>query len=156
MQYSIEIRNRFIQKQKTNTLLYTPLKSRGAYEQTRRYTINYSGNKKALKNFVREVLVDEVSEVVSSSLSPAMQNFQFYIDVSLKPGTLNLEKEYILNYYQQLQAPDFELQECTIAQRTYIKSESESGDLLPEPFIRDMVNPVIHTWNIQYGTSRTS
>jgi hypothetical protein len=126
-----------------DAMLYTPLKAGLTMKHSRIYHFDFEGDSAALMEFARAVLVDEVSQEMNVDSTPAVQGALFYIDYSMKPGALDLEKEAIMNYNRGRSGDAFVLQQLHIAQRIYIFG---SGDVetLSARFVKDIVNPAIH------------
>ena len=116
---------------------------------TRRYTFTIHGDHAALQHFVREVLADEVSDEIHEDEGPALTGFRFYIDYGLRTGCLDLEREYILRYYRELESPGFDIEDLVLSQRVYLTGEDSEPD--SHHFVKDLVNPVIHTWKVQHA-----
>ncbi len=150
MRHIVEILNRFQPDSDAGRLLYTPADTGMTCRTTRRYAFEYSGRKESLKRFIQTVLLDPVSEDLHESARPCLDEYEFYLDIALKPGLLDLEKEAIAQYVRDQQETDWMLKELSVRRRYYFLGP---GNIPPEPFIRDMVNPVIHTWNIVHGTA---
>ncbi len=149
MRKIVEIHNHFQPAKDASNLLYTPADHGMTYRETRRYSFQYSGSDSALLDFVQSVLVDPVSEDLHDGPSPCFKDYIFHLDLMLKPSLLDLEKEYIRNYVRDQAYTDWTLDELSVAHRYYFFGK---GDITPQRIARDMVNPVIHTWNIVYGT----
>jgi phosphoribosylformylglycinamidine (FGAM) synthase PurS component len=144
-QLQFEIVNRYAREKSCNELLYAPLESALRARETRGYRVEFSGEVSALRAFTHDVLADSVSETVSEGEQAALSGYRFYIDVSLKPGCLDLEKEYILRFYGELEKPGFTLENLTVFHRYYLLGD----DPVPsERFVKDLCNPVIHTWSV--------
>jgi hypothetical protein len=117
------------------------------YRETRRYTFTIDSGGEALDAFVRETLLDPVSQDLHAGGKPALQGFAFLLDYGMKAGALDLEKEAILAYYRNLEAPGFALTDLKVERRLYLFAESEKrAD--STVFIRDICNPAIHIWNV--------
>ncbi len=71
----------------------------------------------------------------------------FFLDYGMKPGALDLEKETIARYHGELEAPGFVLNSLKITQRVYVFGDGGS-QVSADRFVRDIVNPAIHTWNV--------
>lgn len=141
-QLQFEIVNRYAREKSCNELLYAPLDSALRARETRGYRFKFSGEVSALHAFTHDVLSDSVSETVSEGEQPALSGYCFYIDVSLKPGCLDLEKEYILRFYRELENPGFTLEDLTIFHRYYLIGD----DAVPsERFVKDLCNEAIQT-----------
>jgi hypothetical protein len=125
-----------------NKLVYSPLPAPHSFHATRRYTLEFEGGVSAVREFVGQTLVEEVSQEARFGESPALTGFTYIIDYGFKPGALDLEKEMILSYYRGLKDPGFTLLQLTITQRIYIFAEQPAAP--PEKFVRDIVNPAIH------------
>lgn len=148
MQLDFEILNTYAPKKSCNSLLYTPTTSTMTARQTRLYSLEVEGDADKARAFVRSVLADDVSDEVHEGPNPALSGYAFYLDVGLKPGCLDLEKEYILRFYRELEAPGFEVKSLTLRQRTYLM---DGNDVPAERFVHDIVNPVIHSWNVHHA-----
>lgn len=150
MRRIVEIHNRFQSDTDARHLLYAPVDTGMTYRTTRRYAFQYAGQKDALDRFIRTVLLDPVSEDLHDDARPRFEEFCFYLDISLKPGLLDLEKEAVTSYVRDQRESDWTLQDLSVGRRFYFMG---AGTTPPEQMIKDMVNPVIHTWNVVYGTS---
>lgn len=149
MRYTAEIVSRFDQERSCDALLYTPIEQKVVYRETRCYAIDYSGDPEALGRFAEKVLLDPVSESIHTGDGTALEEFSFFLDITLKPGLLDLEKEYLLGYYRGLADQPFEIIDLAITRRIYFFArKAEAG---PEPFVKDIVNPVIHTWTVNHA-----
>lgn len=125
-------------------LLYAPLPQPLKYRETQCYRIEHDGDAKALEAFVRKVLLDPISQELRSDGQPSVPNAAFVLEYGMKGGALDLEKETILNYYRSLPDPGFDLKKLTLRKRIYVTGEGAR----PEPFIRDVCNPAIHSWEV--------
>ena len=130
-------------------LLYVPPEKPLTYRQSRRYQLEIEGSEEAARQFIDEVLVDRVSHDLHLGESPALEGFVFHLDYGMKPTALDHEKETILAYHAELSDPGFTITDLKITTRIYIFDES--GAAGPDPFVRDIVNPAIHTWSIGNG-----
>lgn len=151
MSYRLEVLNRYAAERSCDALLYAPLSSVLTCRETRVYEIAFSGDGEALRAFARRVLVDDVTEEICEGADPAIPSFRFYIDIALKPGLLNLEKEYIMKYYRSSGPHPFAIDDLTIQRRVYVIGENDS--VAPTRFVKDMVNPVIHVWKVVDGNA---
>jgi hypothetical protein len=143
-----EISDRFLSAGDANGLLYEPLAGGLTYRRTRRYELEYEGEKTAMEAFVRKTLLDEVSQELHTGEDAALTGHGFALEYGMKPGALDLEKEAILSYYRGIPTPGFELKELRIRQRIYLfgGKGDESGR-----FVRDLCNAAIHQWNVLPG-----
>lgn len=140
-----EISDRFIEAGDANGLLYEPLDGGLTYRRTRRYEIEFEGEKADLEAFVRKTLLDEISQELHVGEAPALGDFSFALEYGMKPGALDLEKEAILSYHRGIASPGFELKELRIRQRLYLfGGEGDASDR----FVRDVCNAAIHHWNV--------
>jgi hypothetical protein len=143
-----EISDRFIEAGDANSLLYEPLAGGLTYRHTRRYELDYEGEKTAMEAFVRKTLLDEISQDLHAGEDAALKDYSFALEYGMKPGALDLEKEAILNYYRGISAPGFELKELRIRQRIYLFGGK--GDDSAR-FVRDICNAAIHQWKVLPG-----
>lgn len=150
MREFFEISDRFIEASDANGLLYEPLEGGFTYRRTRRYEIEFAGEKENLEAFVRKTLFDEISQELSEGAEPALSGASFILEYGMKPGALDLEKEAILTYFHGIAEPGFELKDLKIRQRLYVFG---GGGADPsDRFIRDICNGAIHHWNVIQGT----
>ena len=145
---TLEIQNKYAEESDPSSLLYAPLDVDLSYIETRCYELSIEGDEEAAKAFALKTLSDPYSQKVNWSTSPALSNYKFYLDIGMKANTLDLEKEYLLKYQRKLNNPGFSLTDCRIFRRIYILGDDEvSSDV----FVKDLVNPVIHTWDVQHA-----
>lgn len=130
-------------------LLYTPLPRALRSRQTRRYTVEYTGDTAALTAFLQKVLADPVSHTLHTGEAPALPGSSFHLDYGMKAGALDLEKETILAHHRSEPAP-FEIRSLRIHHRVYIFDPENQPDTaqFADRFVRDLVNPAIHTHKV--------
>jgi hypothetical protein len=138
-----EITNTFSSDKSVNSLLYTPVESPLRCRETRLYELECEGSADKVEGFVRQVLADPVSDRVHVGEAPALEGQRFLLDVWIKPGALDLEKEMILTFYRELPNPGFTLRKLRLVRRLYFFGET--GGLTSEAIIKDVVNPAIQT-----------
>ena len=137
-----------------NHLLYTPLARSLTARETRRYTVEYDGDGAALTAFLAKVLADRVSHELTTGDAPKFTGSSFILDYGMKGGALDLEKETILAHHRGDTNPPFTIQSLRINRRIYIFDPAKQADTpqLADRFVRDIVNPAIHTWKVTPGT----
>ena len=148
MQEIFEISDRYIEPGDADALLYEPLKGGATFRRTRRYEVEFDGDKKALESFIRKTLFDPVSQEFHEGEAPGLSGFAFALEYGMKPGALDLEKEAILTYFGGIDDPGFELKELRIRQRIYLFDCEKSEE---KRFIRDVCNAAIHNWSVIEG-----
>ncbi len=133
-----------------NRLLYTPLPRALTARETRRYTVDYEGDGEALTAFLKKVLADEVSHTLTTGEAPALEGSSFILDYGMKGGALDLEKETILAHHRGDTAAGFTIQSLKINRRLYVFDEAKDPGTpaYADRFVRDIVNPAIHTWKV--------
>lgn len=145
MRETYEISDRFIEAGDANHLLYEPLGSGLTFRRTRRYELEFEGERAAMEAFVRKTLFDEISQDLHEGEDAGLQGFTFFLDYGMKPGALDLEKEAILRYYSGITDPGFTLSSLKIRQRIYLfGGKTDESDR----FVRDICNAAIHQWNV--------
>ena len=145
MRETYEISDRFIEAGDANHLLYEPLSSGLTFRRTRRYELEFEGERAAMDAFVRKTLFDGISQDLHEGDAPGLSGFTFFLDYGMKPGALDLEKETILRYYAGITEPGFELKNLRIRQRIYLfGGKGDESDR----FVRDICNAAIHQWNV--------
>lgn len=152
MRLQAEVTGLFDQPGDANSLLYTPLSDSLTARHTRRYTLEYTGEEAALIAFLRKVLADPVSHALHTGGAPALTGYAFFIDYGMKSGALDHEKETILAHHRNpagggASPSTFQIQDLKIQQRIYLFGAGDSAKH-SERFVKDIVNPAIHTWQV--------
>ena len=145
MRETYEISDRFIGAGDANHLLYEPLSSGLTFRRTRRYELEFEGERTAMDAFVRKTLFDEISHDLHEGEEPGLSGFTFFLDYGMKPGALDLEKEAILRYYAGITESGFTLKNLKIRQRIYLFGGKVDES---DRFVRDICNAAIHQWNV--------
>jgi hypothetical protein len=145
-----EVTGRYDHAGDANRLLYTPLPRALTARETRRYTVDYDGDGEALTAFLAKVLADPVSHELTTGEAPKFTGSSFILDYGMKGGALDLEKETILAHHRGDAESAFTIQTLRINRRLYVFDERKSGETpqLADRFVRDIVNPAIHTWKV--------
>lgn len=146
MPFIAEVSARHARPKSCQGLLYAPLRDDLTYRQTQRYTFGFSGDDSALEAFIRKVLVDDVCQDLHLGGEPVHDGWAFHLDYGMKSGALDLEKETILNYHREVADGRFTIDSLKIDKRLYVFGEP--SETSTEPFIKDIVNPAIHTWSV--------
>lgn len=140
-----EILGKFDRESDCQKLLYAPLPHPLTHRETTLYRIDYEGDEASLTSFVGKVLLDPISQELREGSNSAFEKAAFILEYGMKGGALDLEKEMILSYYRSLPSPGFELQKLILRRRVYVFGEGAD----PAPFVRDICNPAIHTWEVR-------
>jgi hypothetical protein len=141
MTQTYEITGKFDSETDCNKLLYAPLAQALTYRETQCYVIDYEGDATALKAFVAKTLQDPISQDLHEGGHALFPKAKFVLEYGMKGGALDLEKEMIVQYYRTLENPTFTLNKLTLRKRVYVFGSQAD----PAPFVRDVVNPAIHT-----------
>jgi len=139
-----EILGKFDTESDCHKLLYAPHPLPLKYREGRVYKIDFEGDEAALTSFVQRVLIDSISQESRTGGQPAFEKAAFVLEYGMKGAALDLEKEMILNYYRGTPNPGFELKKLTLRTRIYVFGEGAE----PSQFVRDIVNPAIHTHEV--------
>lgn len=139
-----EILGKFDTESDCHKLLYAPHPLPLKYREGRVYKIEFEGEEAALQAFVSRVLIDPISQESRTGGHPAFEKAVFVLEYGMKAAALDLEKEMILNYYRSTANPGFELKKLTLRTRIYVFGEGAE----PASFVRDIVNPAIHTHEV--------
>ncbi len=140
-----EILGQFDHESDCQKLLYAPLPQKLTFRETTVYKVDFEGDAGALEGFIRQVLVDAISQTMRDGATPAFDKASFTLEYGMKGGALDLEKETILNYYRALENPGFDLTKLTLRKRVYVFGDQADS----KPFVRDICNPAIHTWEVR-------
>ena len=144
MQATFEIVGKFETQSDCHKLLYAPLSLPLKYREHVCYKIDFTGDAGALKQFVEKVLLDPISQDLHEGGTPVWKEAAFVLEYGMKGGALDLEKETILGYFRTLKNPSFHIDKLTLRKRIYVFGEGAD----PAPFVRDVVNPAIHTHEV--------
>ena len=150
MTHYFEILGKFDTESDCHKLLYAPHPLPLKYREGRLYKIEFEGDAEALTAFVQRVLIDSISQEARIGGHPAFEKAAFVLEYGMKGAALDLEKEMILNYYRSMPNPGFELKKLTLRTRIYVFGEGAE----PAQFVRDIVNPAIHTYQVSSGSSQ--
>jgi hypothetical protein len=152
-----EVTGRYDHAGDANRLLYTPLPRALTARETRRYTVDYDGDGEALTAFLAKVLADPVSHELTTGEAPKFTGSSFILDYGMKGGALDLEKETILAHHRGDVDPPFTIQSLRINRRLYVFDAAKAVETvhLADRFVRDIVNPAIHTWKVTVPTAET-
>ncbi|MEZ5384479.1 MAG: hypothetical protein R3F13_03070 [Prosthecobacter sp.] len=139
-----EILGKFDTDNDCHKLLYAPHPLPLKYREGKLYKIEFEGDEAALDAFVDRVLIDPISQESRTGGQPAFDKASFVLEYGMKGAALDLEKEMILSYYRDMANPGFELKKLTLRTRIYVFGEGAE----PAQFVRDIVNPAIHTHEV--------
>jgi len=145
MTQSFEILGKFDRESDCQKLLYAPLTQKLTYRETQLYKVDFEGDAAALEAFVKQVLLDPISQELRVGGQPLFEKAAFVLDYGMKGGALDLERETILGYFRNLENPGFTLTKLTLRKRIYVFGDQATDT----PFVRDICNPAIHTWEIK-------
>jgi hypothetical protein len=149
MLFKAEVLGRYDHAADANKLLYAPLSQALTYRESRRYTVEATGDEAACEVFLKRVLSDDTSHELHVGEAPVLGGYSFYLDYGMKPGALDLEKEMILTYFKSLDKPAFSLEKLKIERRVYIYgAEAPQVADLSEKFVKDIVNLAVHHFNV--------
>ncbi len=144
MNQQFEVTGQFETEASCDKLLYTPQSQPLTYRQSQCYSIDFEGDPAALTSFIARVLLDPISQSLHQGAEPVFANAKFVLEYGMKGGALDLEKETILQYFRALPEPGFQLTKLTLRKRIYVFGDSADS----APFVRDVVNPAIHTCRV--------
>lgn len=145
MTQSFEILGKFDHESDCQKLLYAPLAQKLTFRETNLYKVDYEGDAAALEAFVRQVLLDPISQELREGGASSFEKAAFVLEYGMKGGALDLEKETILGYFRSLQNPGFTITRLSLRKRVYVFG-AEANEA---PFVRDICNPAIHTWEVR-------
>jgi hypothetical protein len=151
-----EVTGRFDHAGDANRLLYTPLPRELTVRETRRYLVEFTGDEGALTAFLAKVLADPVSHELRVGGLPLFEGSSFILDYGMKGGALDLEKETILAHHRGDAEAGFRIESLRINRRLYVFDAAGSPETvaLAGRFVRDIVNPAIHTYQVISGSSQ--
>ncbi len=137
-----------------DALLYTPLHLGIGVKHSRVYQVEIDGDERAARDFLRQVLLDEVSQDWREHSDAFEDGVQFVLDYGMKPGALDLEKEAIMQFYHRHADLGFELRSLRIQQRLAFFGEAAVAHAAK--FVKDVVNPAVHQHQLLMIVANTS
>ena len=143
----VETINRFSQFYKVDKLLYSPSGKSVSYLLSRRYEFSLLGEIELGKQCLIEILVDPLSHIVSDSVGDLEKNWNYCLEYSLKDSVLDLEKQAILNYWNQLSEKSFDLSALKLLHRIYFFG-NEVDQAIVSQVANAQCNSAIHHWAI--------
>lgn len=149
MPYQFEVESTFAPAHPAGGLVYEPVSEAVTARETRVYELDAEGDESAVTAFAERVLADRFAQKVHTDGTPALGGYTYFLDVAYHANVLDLEKQYLLQYYRSLEAPGFVLNDLTINRRIYIYGDAAL--LPPETLQKDLVNPVIQQAQLTAG-----
>jgi hypothetical protein len=147
MPLKIEITQRFDQREDADKLLYTPRGGGLAFRRTKTYWCEVAGDQSACAAWMRRVLLDEISQDLHLGDQPALAGAAAILEFGMKPGALDHEREMILAEYHREgdDALGFRFDDLRLRTRIYLFATTPGSPVDPAPFVKDIVNPAVHT-----------
>ncbi|MEW5692876.1 MAG: hypothetical protein AB1765_06235 [Candidatus Hydrogenedentota bacterium] len=141
----VEIINRFSSPKDLQEIIYDRTVTGYSYAKTKVYVIEYEGEESLIKKFVEMVFADKVVDNKEYNGKPFYSDAIYIIDVELKPGVLDLEKEYAFRYKDILSNEGLVIKDLKISQRYYLFGKH--SERVKEVFIKSgPINSVIHSY----------
>ena len=152
MSSKIEITNRFAHPEDANKLLYTPRPQQVSFQRTKVYFCDVMGDHAAFLAWMRRVVLDVVSQDLHCGEAPAITDSNTILEYGMKPGALDHEREMILAEYHREgdTTLGFSLTNLRLRSRIYL-SAADHGTVDATPFVKDIVNPAVHTHRVLSG-----
>jgi len=145
MRVLYEIAGKFEVAAPCERLVNSPIDPGVTYRRSRLYDFTFEGDATLLDGFVRHSLFDPIGQELSMDV-PLATGQSLVLEVGMKPGALDLEKEAILSCYRSQPDAGFTLSKFRLGQRfTFFGPVNEA---LERRLVRDLVNPAIHTHTI--------
>lgn len=152
MSSTIEIISRMEEAAPADTLLYTPRHDGATARRSRVYHAEVEGDHEAFLQWMRRVVLDEVSQEFRVGGHPAFEDATV-LEFGMKPGALDHEREMILEEYRREAGEEgvalgFTLRDLRVGTRYYLFAPEPGAAVDAAPFVRDVVNPAIHRWEV--------
>lgn len=147
--FTVEVTDKFDEPVACSDRVYSDVDDRCVLRENRVYNVSGSGTRDDFKDFVEDVLVDDVSQEweILDGETALRTDYDQLIDVWLKSDVLDLEEDYLLDYCDDhREILDFEVEDIQIRTRYYVTLNGVSVEII-ETLIRDLTNPVIHEWS---------
>lgn len=138
--HTFEISGRFGGAGDADHLLYTPTGRGWTFRRSRGYRLETAGPREAVEQFVRELLLDPVSQELHGDGDSPWDGWQVRLDIGMKANVLDHEREAIRGCHARMPEPGFDLEALQIIHHHYLFGDGVDA----APFVRDLVNPAIH------------
>lgn len=149
--YTVEIIDKFEESIPCSEIVYSSVPDDCIVRDNRVYEIQGTGTKEEFEQFVRNVLVDDVSQkwvLLEDTSQSAESNYDHRLDVWLKSDVLDLEEDYLLEYCDENREKlSFEVEHLRILTRYYLTLPGAGEDVV-DTIVTDLANPVIHDWTV--------
>ena len=145
MRVLYEIAGKFEEAAPCDGLVNSQIDPGVTYRRSRVYEFTFDGDPVGVDRFVRHCLFDEIGQELAQDRS-LWSGETLLLDVGMKPGALDLEKEAILACLRGRPESGFRLDKFRLSHRFYFfGSVSEAVE---RRLVRDLVNPAIHTHSL--------
>lgn len=122
------------------------------YRKNRGYRIElYEGiDSSSIERFVEEVLLDPFSETFIFDRY-AEEEFDLMIEFGFRPDCLDCERETLLDFIKSSPCYSHSIRDIRCFHRIYLRN---LPSIDREKILKDIVNPVIHTWRVVDGRAQ--
>ncbi len=142
MRVVYEIAGKYEKPEPCDGLVNSQIDPGVTYRRSRLYDFTFEGDAERLDAFVRHSLFDEIGQQLRQD-APLIEGQNLTLEVGMKPGALDLEKEAIVAVYRGLPDAGFVLSRFRLSQRfCFFGPVTETVE---RRLVRDLVNPAIHT-----------
>lgn len=149
MSCQIEITNRFEDELNSLDWVGADLAQVLTLRRTRLYRIDGFERRETLQSFVEEVLLDPISEQYYVDAAPALDKYDFYVDLFIKPGVLDLESKAVLDVCRRGEGVLASVESLKRLDRFYVSvSDETSQTVSSDEVLQEIANPVIHEWEV--------
>lgn len=146
MRVVYEISGKYDKPERCDGLVNSSVDPGVTYQHSRIYEFTFEGDNAALESFVRHCLFDEIGQVLTRDPGPP-PGLSLLVEVGMKPGALDLEKEAILSVHRARPESGFALSTLRLRQRyCFFGPVTES---IERRLVRDLVNPAIQTHTLE-------
>lgn len=113
--------------------------------RSRVYDFTFAGDAAGVDQFVRHCLFDEIGQELAKD-APLWTGQSLVLEVGMKPGALDHEKEAILACHQGPPGSGFTLEKFRLSHRFYFFGPVTEA--IERRLVRDLVNPAIQTHSL--------
>jgi hypothetical protein len=145
MRVLYEIAGKFEEAAPCDGLVNSQVDPEVTYRRSRVYDFHFDGDAAGVDQFVRHCLFDEIGQELAQD-RPLWTGESLVLEVAMKPGALDLEKEAILACHRGRPGSGFTLEKFRLIHRFYFFGPVTEA--VERRLVRDLVNPAIHTHNL--------
>ncbi len=147
MRVVYEIAGKYEEPAPCESVVHARIDPAVTFRKSRLYEVGFDGDTGAADGFLRHSLFDPIGQVLSVD-APLWPEAVLVLEVGMKPGALDLEKEAILSVHRRWPEAGFTLSSLRLSHRFSVFGPVTEA--ISRRLVRDLVNPAIHTHRVHH------